>query len=321
MAAVPGGLNPTHSGAEPVHPVDSGRRWVVYSTFDSTGAASEPAVDQVRSYRRAGFEVLVVDTSPAVSLSRQQDWSREATAWLHRENSGYDFGSYKAGLAHLKSERRIELLTCDILLTNDSCFGPFFSLDPIFDRFDGFPRTRPVIFGMTDSVWDLHHIQSYWLYFRSDVSHLLTDFFFGHMRAALDREEAIEYGELSLGRFLAARGCLLEVACPVHSTVAHFANFDGWFASTLELGLRRVAKRWKYNRDADTQCLRHLLRRPEKLRYFNPVILFGVQLYKERSIPFVKKSLLRDNVYKDPAIPAGIDIAQLRNSDVRTLLG
>lgn len=306
-------------------PQGSGRaiasRWVILSTFDPQGRSSESTVEQVRAYRAAGFFVLVVDTSAEPSEARRSDWEQEATQWFRRVNNGYDFGSFKAGLLHLTQQGNVRTGESDVLITNDSCFGPFIPLQPIIEGFDRFPLGERRVFGMTDSVQEIHHIQSYWIYFRSDVLHLALDFFFDRMTDASNRDEAIAMGELALGRFLLSSNCKIEVVCPVHATVAHLAYFNSWFASTIELVLRRLLKRWKYNRAADTQCLRHLLHLPEKLQYFNPIVLFGVQLHQLRALPFVKKSMLRENVYQDPAIPTGIDDpASLTNADVMALL-
>jgi hypothetical protein len=298
--------------------MSGGLRWVVYSTFDASGASTSVAVDQIRSYREAGFDVLVVDTSPSLSEQRREDWEREATRWLHRENRGHDFASYREGLRILERLFGSASRHLAIILANDSCYGPFVPFAEFVDAFDAFPLDRRYVFGMTDSDQVVHHLQSYWLYFRPDVCKLAFEFF-ATMPTAEDRAAAIELGELALGRFLVERGCRLHAACPVHATVAALATARGPLLSALELGARRILRRWKYNRDADTQCLRYLLRRPSNIRHFNPAMLFAVPLVRQGKLPLMKRSVFTRNPYRDPVVPAGL-AAPADNAEIARLL-
>ena len=299
---------------------DSKPRWVVFSTFDPLGRTSESAVQQVRAYREADFNVMVVDTSEQPCGTRCADWEREATCWFQRGNVGYDFGSFKAGLLRLTTTAGLESGKFDVIFANDSCFGPFIPLAPIIEGFDGLPLDAQIICGMTDSVQEFHHIQSYWIYFRWNVSHFAIEFFLHTMADAIGRDDAIVKGELALGKFLLSRECILKVLCPVHTTLARLARFNGWAGSTVELGIRRLFKHWKYNRDVDTQCLRHLLHRSDQMHFFNPVVLFGVQLHRLGALPFVKKSMLRENLYEDPAVPAELNSNSMTNAQVHSIL-
>ena len=153
--------------------VRSTNRWVVYSTFDPEGMLRQHAVEQIVAYRDAGSSVLVVDTSPTVSAERASAWDRHATAWFQRENEGYDFGSYKAGLQWIRE--RSPDGSYSLLLTNDSCYGPFSPINSILRRFDN-NDGPPMVFGITDSYELGYHLQSYFLYFQSRTIPLLLDF-------------------------------------------------------------------------------------------------------------------------------------------------
>lgn len=281
--------------------------------------ARQFAVDQIRAHRAAGFKVLVVDASPLLSARRESDWDCEATCWLHRANQGYDFGSYREGLGYLQRLLGAASECFVLIFANDSCFGPFVPLAPLIERFDAYPDGESYVFGITDSLQGgVHHLQSYWLYFRADVCALAVEFFAG-MTAALNRDEAVEFGELGLGRFLLAKQCRLIAACPVLETVAELALGAGWIRSIAELSVRRIFKRWRYNRAADTQCLRHLLRRSSKIHFFNPAVLFAVPLVLQGKLPFVKRSLFSQNAYCDRVVPADIDNSVLDNAQVKML--
>ncbi len=77
-------------------------RWVVYATFDPENRSAPHAIEQIVAYREAGFDVLVVDASPAPHGARSAAWERLASAWRLRANIGYDFGSYAAGCSGCK---------------------------------------------------------------------------------------------------------------------------------------------------------------------------------------------------------------------------
>ncbi|MEO7336125.1 MAG: rhamnan synthesis F family protein, partial [Caldimonas sp.] len=279
-------------------------RWVVYATFDPNGESAAFAVDQLLEYRRLGFSTLVVDTSPRLSARRATDWGSSASAWFQRPNVGYDFASYRAGVEHLIERQGVDPLALELILANDSCFGPFFPMDRVLDRLSHGPaaETGRVAFGMTDSYQFTHHLQSYWMLFRPDVTPLVVQFL-RTMPTAADRDGAIELGELGLSRHLKAAGCELRAFCSIDQTLASFSRNPVGLWSLVELGVRRLLDRPRYNRCADTQCLRYLLRRPSKLPHMNSCLLFGSHMYHREMLPLIKRSLLRDNVYEDPRLP------------------
>ena len=185
-------------------------RWVIYSTYDPEGLVYAPALEQVRAYRDVGSSVLVVDTSPIINDDRARAWSDFASAWFQRENIGYDITSYRVGLDWLRAKEVAG--SYSVLLTNDSCYGPFFPLQPIFERFD--QDSSASVFGITDLYEITHHLQSYWLYFPAAmVSELMR--FFSDMGEIRDRERAIQKGEIALSRYLQDRAITLKAWCPM----------------------------------------------------------------------------------------------------------
>jgi Rhamnan synthesis protein F len=296
-----------------------GERWVVYAAFDAEGRAAPHAVAQLAEYRDLGFETLVVDTSPSLSAERAQDWRLSATDWLQRPNIGYDFLSYRTGVETLVERRGVDLGRLSLILANDSCFGPFIPLRGVLERLDALPPGRRRLCGITENHEIRRHLQSYWLYMRPDVTPLVVEFLRA-MPVPNDRAEAIAFGELALSDHLLAQGCELHAYLAARDVLERFARFRGYLPSLAELGWRRLVKRPKYSRRADTACLKHLLGRADAL-LVNPTLDFGVHLLREGCSPFVKKELLRDNPHRDPQVPDGLDVATLRNADVERLLG
>jgi lipopolysaccharide biosynthesis protein len=293
--------------------------WVIYAAFSPDGQPTPYAAEQVASYRELGFNTLVVDTSPHLSNARRAAWDRLATHWFQRANVGYDFTSYREGIEHLRATNAIEPGATAVLLTNDSCFGPFEQMHDVFVRIrrDGGPAKT--VYAITDSYEFHHHLQSYWLYVPPDVLAVALEFF-DEMRPLSGLDDAISFGELAFSRFLSERGCTLRALAPTAEVVPRFARFNGFALSLLEFGFRRLLRRPKYSRATDAACLRHLLHRPSPFEGFNPTLGLGIRMVEAGLTPFVKRRLLRENPYADPSIPPCPSQADLQNRDVLRLL-
>lgn len=293
--------------------------WVVYAAFSADGEATPYATEQVASYRELGFNTLVVDTSPHLSTARRAAWDQLATHWFQRANVGYDFTSYRAGIEHLRANDAIDAGATAVLLTNDSCFGPFEQMHEVFLRIRRSEGAANTVYAITDSYEFHHHLQSYWLYVPPDVLAVTLEFF-DAMKPLAGLDDAISFGELAFSRFLSERGCRLRALAPTAEVVPRFARFNGYALSLLELGFRRILDRPKYSRATDAACLRHLLHRPAPFDRFNPTLGLGIRMVEAGLTPFVKRRLLRENPYADPSIPPYPPQADLQNRDVRRLL-
>jgi len=304
--------------AEPLNEPVS--KWVIYAAFSPDGEPTPHAAEQLADYRGLGFESLVIDKSPMLTAARVADWQRLASAWFQRPNVGYDFTSYREGIEHLAKRPSVDLGSTALLLTNDSCYGPFLPLRDVFARLLTSGTSPGAVWAITDSYEFNHHLQSYWLYFPPSAVPVAIEFF-ETMRPLKGLHDAITHGELALSRFLRERGCTLRALAPTAEVVARYAKFRGVVWSLIELGLRRVLKRPKYNHETDAACLRYLLRRPEPFARFNPTLGLGVQMVLAGWSPFLKRRLLRDNPYADRSVPECLASTELCNSDVIRILG
>lgn len=273
-------------------------------------------IDQLREYRRLGLRTLVVDSSPTVSAERRRDWERHADHWFKRANVGYDFASYREGALWLQDRVEVDWLRSALLLTNDSCFGPFAPVDELFAVQ---PLDPPAVQGVTDS-WEVgHHLQSYWLYFSSPHARVACDFL-SAMSTASDRADAIRRGELAISAYARSRGLVLRAHCPVARTIPLFAGAAPRPVTAGRFAARIAMRRYEFNRKTDVRCLKFGLGRRNYLDGFNPTFGFGVQLCQRGLSPFLKKALLRDNPYADKSIPAVADVNRMTNEAVASLL-
>lgn len=165
------------------HPTGPGNStaWCVFSHYDPNGHVEPYVLQYLAELQRCGLAVVLVSTSASLDEASVRALEEVAAATILRENIGYDFGSYKVGIDHL---RHRGIRPRQLLLTNDSVFGPFYPLDQVFKDAQAHD-----LYGMTDSFDFHHHLQSFFLVYGERVlqSQDFTDFW--------NRVEFIDAGE------------------------------------------------------------------------------------------------------------------------------
>ncbi len=119
----------------------------------------------ISQLKDSGFAVIVSTTCTDDPIEHQQLWNHwhdKIDGLITRENIGFDFGSWAAALTSLDLENGgIE----QIILVNNSVYGPLFPLGPIISDLS----LRGDFFGLTASREFCPHIQSYFLGFNKIV--------------------------------------------------------------------------------------------------------------------------------------------------------
>jgi O-antigen biosynthesis protein len=154
----------------------------------------------------------------------------------------YDFGSYKRGF-EWALEKCLLTDADDLILCNDSCFGPVGSFEPMFVEMDA----RQLDFwGATDSHEITYHLQSYWLVFSRKV--FLSDIFKNFLRA-IEKQENVQQVilnyELGLTKALIAAGFIAGAMCcnnlkGCHEKDPSYNNLTLFPIYTLERGVPLV---------------------------------------------------------------------------------
>lgn len=198
---------------------------------------------------------------------------------LTRENTGWDFASYRLGIAKLDLQRTDRLILC-----NDSVYGPFYPLRNMVNEME----KRGVDFwGQTQSTEVTPHLQSYFLCFDTNVLRSSSfSTFWDTLPVDFSRRRAIREGELKLTSNLVRAGFRAEAYCDVKIYQANVS---------FEKKLRRIAltlnRRWlDWTMYLD---LWKLLSGRAKIG-INPSLVYWVELFCEQNSPFIKKSLFRD---------------------------
>lgn len=151
---------------------DAPRRAVIYVVFDRRGMVEEYVVHALREMRSDAEHILVVVNGELTDEGRGR-LAAVSDDLLVRENRGFDIWAHKAGLDHLGG--RIADFD-EVVLTNDTWYGPVRPYAPVFERMNA----EPVHFwGMTDNVRMKDpstgrghvpdHLQSFWIAIRREM--------------------------------------------------------------------------------------------------------------------------------------------------------
>lgn len=196
-----------------------GRRLLIYVVYDRRGDVETYIPYALSRLREHCDHVLVVVNGALSEPGRAllQDVADE----IHvRENRGYDIWGYKAGL-DLIGDGIAEY--DEVLLVNDTWFGPVRPFGPVFERMD---RAALHFWGMTDHVrvephpfthtgYLPYHLQSYWVGVRRDM--FLSDdwkAYWGDLPAMDSYSDAVVKHEGVFTEHFSERGFVGEVAFP-----------------------------------------------------------------------------------------------------------
>jgi rhamnosyltransferase len=152
---------------------EAGRRLIVYTIYDRRGEVDEYVLHALTALREHADRIVVVVNGELSDGGRERLVS-VADEILQRANSGFDIAAQRHALMHLgDSVAEFD----EIVLTNDTWFGPVRPFAPIFARMNA----RPVHFwAMTDHSAEDHnhitgkgtlpfHFQSFWIAVRREM--------------------------------------------------------------------------------------------------------------------------------------------------------
>ncbi|WP_167494211.1 rhamnan synthesis F family protein [Microbacterium hydrothermale] len=149
-----------------VFPPD-GRRLVIYVVYDRRGGVDDYVVHALAGLRDRASRILVVVNGKLTPAARRR-LEPVSDDILVRKNVGFDIWAHKEALDHVGPA----LADFDeVVLTNDTWFGPVRPYGPVFDRMDALEVD---FWGMTDHAREEpnpftgdgvlpYHLQSFWI--------------------------------------------------------------------------------------------------------------------------------------------------------------
>lgn len=252
-------------------------RAVVMAHYDSDGIVDPYCIAALHEYRKIARHLIVVSTSaPALPPAARE----LVDFFVCRENVGYDFGSWRAGVETLADPAAFD----EIIFVNDSVYGPLFDLGPVFDD----PRIATADFwGMCLSEQGTKrrgrrtcpHLQSWFFAMRRPLLQSEAfSAFWGAVEPLADKDDIIDRYELGMSEHFLDAGFRMAA---LYDARLHGAGT--WADIRPHLSLAAPRRSWRHARKAR--------REPH-----NPSELFPFRLLAA-GVPFVKVGLLRTNHY------------------------
>ncbi len=272
-------------------------RCVVFAHYDRDGFVDEYVLCYLRSLAEVSERIVFVTTG---GISPADERRVLDVCWkvISRDNKGYDFLSYKYGIKLLESECYDELLLC-----NDSVYGPLTSLGQMFARMHAVPCDY---WGITESYAHSWHLQSYFLVFRKNVveSQFFTEFW-ANVKVESTKRDVIDKYEVGLSRALRMAGFHGKAYVGYKPTIKELFS-----AYTKLITRRRFFSRMQRLVSDSTAGGKAQFKVPGKAlwsvyRRLNPTHFFWRSTIRRAGMPFIKVELLRDN-------PENINISDYR---------
>ncbi|KDA06606.1 hypothetical protein DC31_09545 [Microbacterium sp. CH12i] len=196
-----------------------GSRLLIYVVYDRRGDVEDYVPYALTDLRRFCDRILVVSNGP-LTVNGRRRLEEVADEVVERENSGFDIWGYKHGIDHVGEDiARFD----EVILANDTWFGPVRPFDPVFERMD---RQELHFWGMTDHLrvepnpftrrdYLAYHLQSYWLVARKELvaSREWIDYW-ASLPEMHGYEDAVVKHEAVFTELFTSHGFIGEVAFP-----------------------------------------------------------------------------------------------------------
>lgn len=235
------GFAMTQTASQPDSTLSSRQRVAVFASFSSDGFLPAQVLPYLAGLKPLTKAIVIVCDNDLAPGEREKlaPFAAHIITGRHGE---YDFGSYKRGIACAQENGLLDDAD-DLILCNDSCYGPVGSFAPMFEAMEA----RGLDFwGATDSHQFSYHLQSYWVVLGRKV--FRSDTFKGFIEGVQKKEnvqQVIQSYELGLTK------CLMEAGFKagayventlkgVHPLDPSYNNLTAFPLYTLEHGLPLV---------------------------------------------------------------------------------
>lgn len=149
------------------------KRLLIYVHFNKYDHISRHVFYQIE-HMRPLFEKLIFISNSQLSLSEVEKLrdKKLIDEFIQRENTGYDFGAWHDGMALVGFDKLKEYDSITVM--NDTCFGPLWDMEPIYQRYESDPEVD--FWGMTNhqevkqrNLFINEHLQSYFISFKKRI--------------------------------------------------------------------------------------------------------------------------------------------------------
>ncbi len=220
------------------------------------------------------FNVFV--TASAINKHEIDKLTKLCNKIILRDNAGYDFVSWQTGMNSMSNNVDFD----EILLCNDSVYGPLYPLTNIFDTMSS---KECDFWGMTDNYEIAYHLQSYFLVFKKNIvnSEVFKEFW-NEVKIESNKHDIIKKYKVGLSQCLISVGFKPCAYLPTSLLTSDILRIKA--ISTLKNPLK-TAKTILFK--SKKKVLNY--------RALNPTHYLWKDLIVKYKVPFLKIELLRDN--------------------------
>ena len=178
----------------------------IFAHFDAAGEIADYVLFYWNALKDAGFNIILVSASGSLK-SRDLDAARNICySIIVRENIGYDFVSWKVALREFPEVFSAQ----ELLLANDSVFGPLFPIVDVLKKMIADPAD---VVGLTECRIFYPHAQSYFCLVKQRALPALR-FFFSRVGFIPDKRMLIKKFEIGFSKFIVRKGFKLGYLIP-----------------------------------------------------------------------------------------------------------
>ncbi len=278
-----------------------GPKLVLFMHFDSRGVVRQQLLDYMRDLAENGRGIVFVTNSGKLRPEAMRALQGLCAAVIIRRNVGYDFGAWADALHELGLPRAG---TEEVILANDSVFGPLLPLGDVLRRLD---YSKAEIWGLTESWQVRYHLQSFFLAFGPAAlrSETFAKFWNG-VRPVPAKSYIVKTYEIGVTQAM-VKGGLRCAALWTYETLIKLVNRDELekliLAEETELGRAdpiQITRKLQVLRIRDAVARRVALNPTSDL--WRQLLLSG--------FPFIKRELLRDNPTKVEDVGDWVEIVR-----------
>ena len=251
------GCEPCPSITSPVSPQRGGRAYnwqrkrEIYERF--------PVFFYLEHLEKIGCEIIFSTTSENISDKDFKKLKSLCTMIIHRPNIGYDFGSWLTAYQHIDKSN-----CSQVILTNDSVYGPLYDLGPYLDIVD--QDEKKSVYGFFSSNEISFHLPPVFFVFSQEIiKDKIFDQYWRRFKFFGRKERIIRELEVGGSTFLQENGVELN------------SFFD--------------VKDLKNTESICSEEVKDLVSQNVTLLYWEPLIT-------EKKFPFIKTEVLKQNRFK-----------------------
>lgn len=204
------------------------RRVCLFSHFDIDGRLDSHVQNYLQALTESGIEPWLITSCDHLHPESLEVAKALCGAVISRENRGYDFAGWASTLAVWPQLYDVE----ELILANDSVYGPLVPLDQVFAAMKAVACD---VWGMTRSREITPHLQSYFLVFRRPaLMHHAVRRFWNEVRPLPSKDEVIGRYELGLERAMQAGGLRTATYVPQIGAAMDNPTSKHWRALVTE---------------------------------------------------------------------------------------